>query len=76
MDLPRFFSKVMDVFATSMPMLQDELRKLDQRMGKRFERMERVVRGSQEEVAQMRGTLWNIETRLREIEANVEVSFQ
>ena len=76
MDLPKLFSKVMDIFATSMPMLQYELLKLDEKMGERFEPMERVVRGIQEELAQMRGTLWNIETRLREVEANMDVSFQ
>ena len=75
-DLPRFFSIVMDVFATSIPMLQDELRKLDERMGERFERMERVVRMIQEELGQMRGTLMTIEARLRVIEENEESSFQ
>ena len=76
MDLPKFFSKVMDIFATSMPMLQDELRKFDERMGERFERMERVMRMIQREQEHMRGTLMTIEARLREVEANMEVSFQ
>ena len=76
MDLPKFFSKVMDIFATSMPTLRDEVVKLDQRIGERFERMERVMRMIQQELGEMRGTLMTIEARLRVIEENGESSFQ
>ena len=76
MDLPRFFSKVMDVFATSMPMLQEEVRKLEERIGERLELMEQAVRAIHEELGQMRGTLNAIEEQLREIELNTELNFQ